>query len=209
MTQSNTKYLQVPYTNDRRQELIQHIINNISAKSYLEIGCHMDHTFSIIECLHKVGVDPLCGGTIRMSSNDFFKENQEIFDVIFVDGLHHYDQVTQDINNALACLSDHGFIIVHDMFPIAETQTLVPKPENHWGAWLGDVWRAGFDLMARSDITFKLLAMDSGCGIITKQPQAPKIVKVNPTWDWYKDHWQELPVITYNDFIKSAAYDLM
>ena len=36
----------------------------------------------------KIGVDPVSGGNLRMTSDHFFKENKEKFDLIFIDGLH-------------------------------------------------------------------------------------------------------------------------
>ena len=35
-----------------------------------------------------VGVDPLLGGTHRMTSDAFFAANADAFDLIFIDGLH-------------------------------------------------------------------------------------------------------------------------
>lgn len=40
-------------------------------------------TFEVV-----VGVDPLLGGTHRMTSDAFFAANTEHFDLIFIDGLH-------------------------------------------------------------------------------------------------------------------------
>jgi hypothetical protein len=76
----------------------------ISAKSYLEIGVSGGENFQKIRCENKVGVDPepTSPATIFLPSDDFFKQNKETFDVIFIDGLHHSDQVLRDINNSLA-----------------------------------------------------------------------------------------------------------
>ena len=84
-----------------RWDLIQFLINKYDYKTYLEIGCDKDQSFSKIEIPYKVGVDPISGGTIRKTSDDFFKTNKEKFDIIFIDGLHHYEQVIIDIDNAL------------------------------------------------------------------------------------------------------------
>ena len=48
---------------------------------------------NIINCKKKVGVDPVSGGTIRVTSDNFFRTNKEKFDCIFIDGLHKYAQV--------------------------------------------------------------------------------------------------------------------
>jgi len=52
--------------------LIQLIINKYNFKNYLEIGCDKNQSFSKIIVNNKVGVDPISGGTIRSTSDDFF-----------------------------------------------------------------------------------------------------------------------------------------
>ena len=68
---------------------------------YLEIGVFDNKVFNTIPLPinQKIGVDPLRGGTHRMTSDDFFKSNKQYFDVIFIDGLHSYDQCSNDYNN--------------------------------------------------------------------------------------------------------------
>ena len=57
------------------------------------------------------------GGTIRTTSDEFFKNNKEKFDLIFLDGLHTYHQTIKDINNSLRNLNSNGIIIIHDCLP--------------------------------------------------------------------------------------------
>ena len=57
-----------------RTEIIQKIIDRKNYKDYLEIGCDNDENFSKINVQNKIGVDPLKGGTLRMTSDDFFKK---------------------------------------------------------------------------------------------------------------------------------------
>ena len=84
-----------------RTNIIQKIIKKRSFKSYLEIGCDNDENFSQINIENKIGVDPLKGGTLRMTSDEFFKKNQIRFDIIFLDGMHTYEQTIKDINNSI------------------------------------------------------------------------------------------------------------
>ena len=76
-------------TNGERIEIINHLIKKTDGINYLEIGCDKNVVFSQINCINKVGVDPNSGGTIRDTSDNFFKTNKQKFDVIFIDGLHH------------------------------------------------------------------------------------------------------------------------
>lgn len=178
-----------------RVRVIQHYLK--AQHRYLEIGCNNDEVFSRIQCAVKVGVDPVQGGTHRITSNEFFATNTETFDVIFIDGLHHYDQVTRDFEHSLDCLDESGTIIIHDMLPDQESQTLVPRPENHTTEWLGDVWRLGFDLMARDDIQFQLFTTDAGCGVVSRGHQHPRRLEVQPTWAWYRENWGQLPLARF------------
>ena len=66
-----------------RIEVIQNIINKQKYKDYLEIGCDNDENFSKVIIENKIGVDPLKGGTLRMTSDNFFKENKKTFDEWF------------------------------------------------------------------------------------------------------------------------------
>ena len=84
-----------------RHSIIQQIIDRKKYKSYLEIGCDKDVLFNSIKIIKKIGVDPVSGGNIRMTSDDFFKNNLDKFDIIFIDGLHQYKQVKNDIINSL------------------------------------------------------------------------------------------------------------
>lgn len=184
-----------------RLDLILKILKKVNAKSYLEIGCDKDQIFRHINCEKKVGVDPLRGGSLRMSSDEYFKNYKDTFDVIFIDGLHHYEQVTRDVNHAVDRLNPKGVIIIHDMLPVHEDETSMPSPikSSHTRYWLGDVWRLSFDLIGRSDITFKLIAMDCGCGIVTKNPQVPNFVQHENDWEWYCRNIEKLPFVKYNE----------
>jgi hypothetical protein len=107
--------LEIPFTQETRLDLINLAIQKAKAKKYLVIGCDKNKIFNKIKCEYKTGVDPLRGGTHRMYSDSFFEQNTETFDVIFIDGLHQYDQVSRDFSNSLNCLNENGFIILHDM----------------------------------------------------------------------------------------------
>ena len=61
-----------------RFKIIQKIIDVKRYKKYLEIGCDKDSNFSKINNVEKkTGVDPTSGGNLRMTSDEFFKQNKE------------------------------------------------------------------------------------------------------------------------------------
>ena len=91
----------------RQYDIINKIIIKRNYTSYLEIGCFKDETFNQINIKKKIGVDPVSGGNLRMTSDQFFIENKEKFDLIFIDGLHVYEQVTKDIFNTIKVLKEN------------------------------------------------------------------------------------------------------
>ena len=50
------------------------------------------------------------------TSDEFFKNNEQLFDVIYIDGWHEAPQVYKDINNSWDSLNVNGIIICDDYF---------------------------------------------------------------------------------------------
>ena len=73
-----------------------------------------------------------------MTSNDFLKNNIKKFDLIFLDGLHTYEQTIKDIDNSLKILNERGVILIHDCLP----KNLEPNVPRMYGHWNGDAWKA-------------------------------------------------------------------
>jgi hypothetical protein len=149
-----------------RYEIIQETINRKNYKSYLEIGCDQDELFSKITIDKKIGVDPASGGTVRDTSDNFFKKNNTKFDIIFIDGLHEYDQVKKDINNSLIFLNDNGVIFLHDCMPMRFIYQAVPRAT---GLWNGDVWKNIVESRTKSEIDTYVVHADHGIGVILKK----------------------------------------
>ena len=154
-----------------RTKIINEIIKKTSAKSYLEIGVSDGSNFENIFCLDKTGVDPdpNSPATIKSTSDDFFEKNTKTFDVIFIDGLHHSDQVIRDIENSLTVLNPGGVIVCHDMNPEKEEHQIIPFSG---GIWNGDCWRALVHFRkTRADLEIFTVDADYGCSVITQGQQ--------------------------------------
>jgi len=149
-----------------RWDLIQYLISKNKYSDYLEIGCDQDQLFSKIKIENKIGVDPYSGGNVRKTSDDFFKDNKEKFDIVFIDGLHTYNQVKKDILNSLDCLKEGGIVLVHDCMPDSLSKQAVPRYRMIWN---GDVWKAIVDLRQREDLEIFTCEMDQGIGVIKKE----------------------------------------
>jgi len=183
----------ISMSHQSRLDLILGIITHIGAKSYLEIGCDWDVVFREIPLDHKVGVDPQHGGTLRMTSDEFFETNTDTFDVIFIDGLHICQQVLKDIFNSLAVLNPGGVIVMHDCLPVTEQQQ-----EEEWkaGPWLGSVWKAFFSYNDLHKYDMAVVTIDYGCGLIMNRPATQPYLLDNP------EYW---PIATYQDFLNNYS----
>lgn len=127
-----------------KDRIIQGLIDKHRFRMYLEIGYGHGTNFNLIKCEHKVAVDPEPAvpdhdGCIITTSDKFFKSNTLTWDLIFIDGLHHADQVRKDIINASKHLSEGGIIVLHDMLPTNKEMQEVPRTVKQW---TGDCWRA-------------------------------------------------------------------
>jgi len=188
-----------------RWDLIQFLINKYDYSTYLEIGCDKDQSFSKIKISHKVGVDPISGGTIRKTSDEFFKNNKEKFDIIFIDGLHHYEQVIVDINNALSVLNDNGHILVHDCLPRTIAHQAIPR---YRGSWNGDVWKSIVELRTKKYLDVFTCEIDFGVGIIQKKINSNLLkfkidnFKNLKFKDYYHRNKEFMNVISYSEALK-------
>ncbi len=187
-----------------RLDMINYFIKKNDYKSYLEIGCDKNQIFSQITLSKKIGVDPYSGGNVRKTSDDFFKENVEKFDLIFIDGLHVYEQVKKDIINSINFLNKEGVILVHDCLPDTIGKQAVPRYKMQWN---GDVWKAIVDLRQRDDLEIHTCFVDQGIGIIKKQINS-SILKINKKTqdlkfsDFYHNHKEYLRIINLDEFKK-------
>lgn len=166
----------------KRTDIINILIEKINGNNYLEIGVCSGENFNNIKCKHKVSVDPNVNSpaTIHLTSDEFFKTNKENFDVIFIDGLHHSQQVYRDIINSLNVLSPNGYIVCHDINPEKEEHQIIPFTS---GVWNGDCWKAFVSLrQERNDLGMYVVNTDYGCGIIQKGTQ--ESLKINEELNW-------------------------
>ena len=60
---------------EKRYRIIQEIIDFKKFRTYLEIGCDKDQSFSKIS-VERVGVDPVQGGTHKMTSDNFLNNKK-------------------------------------------------------------------------------------------------------------------------------------
>ena len=186
-----------------RTQIINSIAKKINAQSYLEIGTREGKNFDAIDIEYKVGVDPdpQAKATFRCTSDEFFtSEFVRKFDIIFIDGLHEWEQVSRDILNSLDCLTDGGCIILHDCNPRSYESQLVPRQVKNWN---GDVWRSIVDLRTkRNDLNIFVIDTDEGCGIIEKKKSVKLIINESINYENFnKNRKLWLNLIKIEDFL--------
>jgi hypothetical protein len=188
-----------------RLEIIQNIIISKNYKKYLEIGCDKDQIFSNILIDFKIGVDPIQGGNVRKTSDDFFKNNLDKFDIIFIDGLHEYEQVNKDINNSLKALNDGGIILLHDCMPKSYFHQAVPRSRMSWN---GDVWKNIVEARANPEIDTYTCFADEGIGIIFNRLNRNKLIINKKNFkklkfrDFYYNYREYLNIISAEEINK-------
>ena len=158
-----------------RVAIVATLVTRSKNGRYLEIGCEDDACFEKIDAAHKVGVDPVAGGTHRMTSDAFFAVNNERFDVVFIDGDHTYEQARRDLVNALARVDVGGYIVLHDVIPRTWLEEHVPRLQVEW---TGDVWKVAIDLAAAEGVTMQVVLVDYGVAVVRKDVASPSIPRV-------------------------------
>lgn len=109
---------------------LNEILRIVGGKRYLEIGVASGQTFSRIEADVKVAVDPKFRfdysslGSAKVSyvectsDNYFVNHCNSQFDVIFLDGLHTFEQTLRDLIHALNVCRSGGVIVIDDVMPL-------------------------------------------------------------------------------------------
>ncbi len=192
----NSKKIDIDFEGkESRIKIVQEIINLKNYRSYLEIGTFNDELFKKINCQKKIGVDPHSGGNVRMTSDDFFIKNEEKFDFIFIDGLHHYKQVKKDINNSLNILNEGGTILMHDCLPRNYYYQAVPRSQLNWN---GDTWKAFLEIRSDEKFDTYCINADEGLGVILKRKNR------NPV----KFNIKDFKKFKFNDYVENYKHYL-
>lgn len=166
----------------RRADTIQLILSAIGAPDYLEIGVFEGETFSRVNAKRKIAVDPNFRYDFSltrrpneefypMTSDEFFRSNDVSIDgVLYVDGLHTYEQSLRDIENCLRVMTKRSVVLVDDCSPGLESEAapLLPGEVPSGRSWCGDVWKSIVHLRAtRGDLVIRSVLDHPGLSCIT------------------------------------------
>jgi hypothetical protein len=189
-----------------RSEIINSFIEKYNYKSYLEIGLDVGTNYREVVIELKESVDPnQDGATYKITSDEFFKTHpNKKYDLIFIDGLHHSDQVDRDIINSINALNEDGVIILHDCNPTQKIHQDVPRRSGHWN---GDVWKSIVKFIHAQGIdgyNCYVIDSDQGCGVIKREPTLVKSKLNLPkelTYEWFVTNRKEaINLISVEEF---------
>jgi Glycosyltransferase 61 len=145
---------------------INQIARHVGARSYLEIGVFRGKTFNALDFERKVAVDPKFQFDVadyqregvefhHLHSDQYFIRHglSQTFDIIFLDGLHTFQQTLRDFCNSLACAHDRTVWLIDDVLPVdvfsawpnqTEAVAFRKRAGGDGWAWHGDVYKVVF-----------------------------------------------------------------
>lgn len=158
-----------------RVDAINRVIASVGGTRYLEIGVNTtdqpgySRDSIVVSTKHGIDPNPETAADFVMTSDQFFAtQKTDAYDVIFVDGLHLFEQAYRDVVNSLERLSDKGVVIVHDTRPT--NRLSASRQQGKSLKWLGDVWRAAYLLrLTHDDVEMATLDADEGITLIWKK----------------------------------------
>ena len=147
---------------------LSRLARELQLKSYLEIGVKYGRTFNNFNLSEKDAVDPKFMFDTRpyekelirffsVTSDEFFLKfhNNKKYDLIFIDGLHTFEQTFRDFCSALSAMHDNTIIILDDVYP-SDIFSAHPNQDSTYlfrdrhdptkkeRAWHGDVYKVIF-----------------------------------------------------------------
>ena len=148
------------------------VLNGITAlfpePRYLEIGVSRGDTFFAVQAAQKVAVDPQFAFDVPVAKEKYqnavfhevdsdvyfgqIAEQDQKFDVIFIDGMHTFEAALRDFSNSIEFLSQDGVIVIDDVIPNAYYASLPDHrtavrvrnhrfPDTANRSWMGNVYR--------------------------------------------------------------------
>ena len=187
-----------------RYQVIQTILGLFAAPRYLEIGVDAGETFRNLQAAAKVAVDPAFKFSVptnvpgsgvayhQVTSDEFFAAShiRSKFDVVYIDGLHTFEQVLRDMLNAIEFLSPLGVVIIDDITPNSYHAALPSLTEafqvrdyvRAWhpellddATWMGDVYKVAFFVKTfMQQFDFATVVENHGQLLMWRRPREPE-----------------------------------
>jgi len=176
-------YMSTPTGLNHSARRINYLAARLAPENYLEVGVAAGMTFLGVNIHRKVAVDPRFRfeftqhqsdsvSFFQVTSDKYFVEHAgtEKFDIIFLDGLHTFEQIFRDFCNSLLHCHDQTVWIIDDTIPsdvysaINDQRKALQARKDAGGqssAWHGDVFKMVF-------VVHDFFPSFSYCTVITK-----------------------------------------
>ena len=187
-----------------RVEVVQSVLNLFDDPRYLEIGVDSGETFRSVSAARKVAVDPHFKFApprdtaevkyVAQTSDAFFAscEIGDIFDVVYIDGLHTLEQSFRDLVNSVSRLHRLGVLIIDDILPRSYHASLSPietafavrdylsqsgQASRSDNTWMGTVYKLAFVIDALfPQLSFATVLENHGQLIAWSEPRNPQVL---------------------------------
>ncbi len=178
------------------------VINSLCAlfpePAYLEIGVWNGDTFFAVRAARKVAVDPDFlfdvadaarahpGCQFHAVGSDAYFATiaapDDRFDIIFLDGLHTFEQTLRDFTSAIRFLAPGGVIVIDDVIPNTYDAS-IPDHDRAYRlkarlgtdelSWMGDVYKLVFFIESFfPTFTFRTTSDNHGQAVVWAAPHA-------------------------------------
>ena len=156
-----------------RAEFLNGVLSQFHEPNYLEIGVNEGQTFFEVSASHKVAVDPRFVFDVEkaresqngseffeVTSDEYFStisSHANPFDVIYLDGLHTFEQTLRDFINSIEVLKPGGVIVIDDVLPTSYQAGLPSQLDSFKvkeflkdedASWMGDTYKLVFFIEA-------------------------------------------------------------
>ncbi len=204
-----------PFTPQNRRNVarLARIARDIGARRYLEVGVFRGQTFLNLTLPDMHAVDPKflfdVAPEVRphrqffeMTSDAFFQNppGPKPYDLVFLDGLHTFEQTFRDLCSALVMTHAGSVIVIDDtvpsdMFAMMRDHGECNRMRRQHGAtgraWQGDVCKVVFaihDFFPNLDFR-TVIGAGNPQTVVMRRPRAA-----------FKPHWNDLEAISRLDF---------
>jgi len=183
-------------------QILNKIIRTCSFNGkYLEIGVENGLTLEAVSLNDKYGVDPNLmvnriikprGTKLFLQESDrFFDANMRLeFDIVYLDGLHTFEQTYRDLQNVIKYLHSKSILMIDDTVPSDEFSSHPVQNESYLlrkksgkddnGSWHGDVYK-----LVRALAHIRLPNLEYVTLIDLMNPKT--IIFVKNGYEWPKD----------------------
>jgi len=165
---------------------------------YLEIGVQKGRSLDLAKC-RAIGIDPFPRTKEKknqkiyaMTSDDFFDSlDVDSPDLVFIDGLHLFEQALKDFINVEYISHEQTVVVIDDIFPAHPSQAL---RDRHTSKWAGDVWKV-YEILKeyRPDLSIEPLDVNP-TGVIVVTNLDPKNTVISSSYNEIVNRYMALTV---------------